>query len=62
MLLKYVKKFFAFEKQKSEKKSPVTGLINDEEIDEIPDEVAKEFLTKLPVESLIDLNRDINEI
>ena len=62
MLLKYVKKYFAFEKKKSEKKGPVTGLIKDEEIDEIPDEVAKEFLTKLPVESLIDLNRNINEI
>ena len=62
MLLKYVKKFFQFEKNKSEKKGALAGLIKDEEIEEIPDEVAIEFLNKLPVESLIDLNRNINEI
>ena len=62
MLLKYVKKFFAYEKNKSEKKGPLAGLIKDAEIEEIPDEVAIDFLTKLPVESLIDLNRNINEI
>ena len=49
MLLNILKKFFAYERKKSEKKSQA-GLIKDEEIDEIPDEVAKEFLTKLPVE------------
>ena len=62
MLLKYVKKFFVFEKKKSENKGPLAGLIKDEDIDEISDEVAKDFLNKLPVESLIDLNRNINEI
>ena len=45
-----------------EKKKDKNGFIKDEEIDAISDEEAKEFLTKLPMESLIDLNRNINEI
>ena len=58
-MLSFVKKFFVF---KSKKSGPVTGLIKDEEINAISDEEAKEFLNQLPVESLIDLNRNINEI
>ena len=45
-----------------QKKNDKNGFIKHEEIDAISDEEAKEFLTKLPMESLIDLNRNINEI
>ena len=58
-MLNFVKKFYIFSNKKS---GPVTGLIKDEEIYAISDEEAKEFLKKLPVESLLDLNRSMNEI
>lgn len=58
-MLNFIKKFFAFSKKKN---TLIHGLIKDEEINAIRDEEAKEFLIKLAVESLIDLNRDINEI
>ena len=56
-MLNFVKKLLILEKKKDKK-----GFIKDEEINAISDEEAKEFLTKLPMESLIDLNRNINEI
>ena len=56
-MLNFVKKLLILEKKKDK-----NGFIKDEEIDAISDEEAKEFLTKLPMESLIDLNRNINEI
>ena len=54
-MLNFVKKFFVFKNKKS-------GLIKDDEINAITDEQAKEFLKQLPVESLLDLTRNINEI
>ena len=56
-MLNFVKKLLILEKKKDK-----NGFIKDKEIDAISDEEAKEFLTKLPMESLIDLNRNINEI
>jgi len=53
--LNFVKKFYVFSKKHS-------GNIKDDEINAISDEEAKKFLEKLPVESLLDLNRSINEI
>jgi len=53
MLLKYVKKFLEFEKKKKK-------YNKDDEINAISDD--KEFLDKLPVESLIDLNLNFNKI
>jgi len=57
-MLNFIKKIFVSKK----KNTLINGLIKDDEINAITDEEAKEFLNKLPVESLIDLNRDINEI
>ena len=54
-MLNFVKKFFVFKNKKS-------GLIKDDEINAITDEQAKEFLKQLPVESFLDLTRNINEI
>ena len=56
-MLNFVKQLLILEKKKDK-----NGFIKDEKIDAISDEEAKEFLTKLPMESLIDLNRNINEI
>ena len=56
-MLNFVKQLLILEKKKDK-----NGFIKDEEIGAISDEEAKEFLTKLPMESLIDLNRNINEI
>ena len=53
-MLSFVKKFIVFEKKNK------NGTIKD--VNAISDEEAKEFLTKLPIESLIDLNRKIGEI
>ena len=57
-MLNFIKKIFVSKK----KNTLINGLIKDDEINAITDEEAKEFLNKLTVESLIDLNRDINEI
>lgn len=56
-MLKFAKKFFVFAQKKQHK-----DLISDEEINSITDEQAIEFLNKLPVQSLLDLNRKENEI
>ena len=56
-MLNFVKKLLILEKKKDKK-----GFIKDEEINAISDEEAKDFLTKLNMESIIDLNRNINEI
>jgi hypothetical protein len=55
-MLSFVKKFLVFIKKNK------VGTIKDEEINAISDEEAKEFLTKLSVDSLIDLGKKIGEI
>ena len=55
-MLGFVKKFLVFVRKNKD------GTIKDEEINAITDEEAKEFLTKLSVDSLIDLGKKIGEI
>ena len=55
-MLSFVKKFLVFVRKNKD------GTIKDEEINAISDEEAKEFLTKLSVDSLIDLGKKIGEI
>ena len=54
-MISFVKKFLAFDKTKS-------SDIKNEDIDAISDNEAKEYLKKMPVESLLDLNRKKEEI
>ena len=56
-MIKFAKKFFVFSNKSQHK-----DLISDEEINSITDEQAIEFLNKLPIQSLLDLNRKENEI
>ena len=58
-MINFIKKIFAFSKKKN---IIINGLIKDDKINAITDEEAKEFLNKLPLESLIGLNLNINEI
>ena len=55
-MISFVKKFLAFEKKNKSKD------IKNEDIDAISDNEAKEYLKKMPVESLLDLNRKKEEI
>jgi len=54
-MISFVKKFLAFNKTKS-------SDIKNEDINKITDDEAKEYLKKMPVESLLDLNRKEEEI
>ena len=55
-MLGFVKKFLVFVRKNKD------GTIKDDEINAISDEEAREFLTKLSVDSLIDLGKKIGEI
>ena len=58
-MLNFVKNLLIIEKKKDKTNN---GSNKDDEINTISDEEAKDFLTKLNMESIIDLNRNINEI
>ena len=55
-MISFVKKFLVFEKKNK------SSDIKNEDIDAISDNEAKEYLKKMPVESLLDLNRKKEEI
>ena len=54
-MISFVKKFLAFDRTKS-------SDIKNEDINAISDNEAKEYLKKMPIESLLDLNRKEEEI
>ena len=55
-MIKFLKKFLVFERNNK------NGLIKEEDINWISDEEARKFMDELPVETLLDLNREENQI